>query len=305
MKKIIILVLLLAFLLSCDLSTSLAPEENIGDMAATVNSIMTELPTMEEIATQTEDATSAPTLLAPVPSIDTFDVGTPQPTLHSGTAQATFDPNHGATIETTATMTATITPTFIPGDPRGTLGPYSWVDTYANGNNWPQGNDQYTSVVFEDGFMKLTALTDTYGWRLTYPELKNFYMEANFQTPSCQETDHYGIIFRVPDISTADEGYFYGIQCNGKYFLKVYSEKNMTSLVFAKSSLAILPGKEAVNRLGVMAVDNKITLYINGVLVKEIEDDLFSSGGFGIFVRSVVEKNLSVWVDEIAYWSLP
>ncbi|MGB8253411.1 MAG: family 16 glycoside hydrolase, partial [Anaerolineaceae bacterium] len=187
-----------------------------------------------------------------------------------------------------------------------TLGPPSWIDTYANGNNWPQGNDQFTSVAFDSGFMKLTALTNTGdGWRLTYPTLNNFYLEAKFQTGNCEQSDHFGIIFRVPDINTANQGYFYGIQCDGKYFLKVFAENKMTSIVYAKASTSIFPGKDVVNRLGIMAEGDKLSLYVNGTLVKEISDTHFERGGFGIFVGSDVVKNLTVWVDEIAYWSLP
>lgn len=153
--------------------------------------------------------------------------------------------------------------------------------------------------------MKLSALTDQDGWRLTYPTLTNFYLEANVQTSECEKSDHFGIIFRVPDIKAANQGYFYGIQCDGKYFLKVFAENLMTSIVYAKANSAILTDQNAVNRLGIMAEQDQLTLYINGVKVNQITDTHFLSGGFGIFVGSDETKNLTVSVDEIAYWSLP
>ena len=79
----------------------------------------------------------------------------------------------------------------------------------------------------------------------------------------------------------------------------------MTSIVYAKASPAILTETGAVNRLGVLAESEKLTLFINGTLVKEITDTHFTRGGFGIFVGSDVVPNLTVIVDEIAYWSLP
>ncbi len=308
MKKFSILIIVVFLLLACDLSTSLAPTEDSSDMSATVNSIMTEFPTIESLPTK--KPTSQATLLAPIPLVQTPGVGTLYPTLEQQGAQTTlsttgtaYQPTYGPS--STITITPSITPTFLPEDPRSTLGPPSWIDNYANGNNWPQGIDQYTSVAFESGFMKLTALTDTDGWRLTYPNIVNFYLEAKIQTTDCQGTDHFGIIFRVPDINAADQGYFYGIQCSGKYFLKVFADKQMTSIIYPKSNSAILPGKNVANRLGIMAEGDKISLYVNGMLVNEITDTHFARGGFGIFIGSDVVKNLTAWVDEIAYWSLP
>lgn len=300
MKKTVSLILVFMVLMACDLSSSIVPTEQAEDMAATVNSIMTDFPTIESLPTK--EPTSQPTLLAPIPSGQaTYSGGmqpTPKPTSET---DGTLTPE-GASL---SSRTPTITPTFIPDDPRNSLGPYSWVDSYANGNNWPQGNDKFTSILFENGMMKLTALTDTDGWRLTYPSISNFYLEANFQTLDCEKTDHFGLIFRVPDISSANQGYFYGIQCDGKYFLKVFAENLMTSIVYPKANDAILIDQNAVNRLGVMAEDEKLTLYVNGVMVKEITDTHFTRGGFGIFVGSDVVNNLTVNIDEIAYWSLP
>jgi hypothetical protein len=305
MKKTISLILAFLVLMACDLSSSIVPTEQPDDMAATVNSIMTDFPTIE--SQPTKEPTSQPTLLAPIPSgMATFS-GTFQPTGPAGTPQLTLATDVATTPSGTelSSPTPTITPTFIPDDPRNSLGPYSWVDTYANGNNWPQGSDKFTNTVFENGKMKLTALTDADGWRLTYPSISNFYLEASFQTLDCEKSDHFGLLFRVPDISAANQGYFYGIQCDGKYFLKVFSENLMTSIVYAKANSAILTDQSAVNRLGVMAEGDKLTLYVNGVMVKEVIDPHFTRGGFGIFVGSDVVSNLTVIVDEIAYWSLP
>lgn len=306
MKKYLSILLVILVLLGCDLSTSIVPTEASEDMAATVNSIMTDFPTIESLPTK--EPTSQPTILAPIPSVQTTNSGTILPTTGQGTPQLTPVTTISGTQQSTVaaiTMTPTITPTFLPEDPRTTLGPPSWIDTYANGSNWPLGSDKYASAVVENGTLKMTSLTNANGWRLTYPNITNFYLEAKFQNDTCDKSDHFGIIFRVPDISAANQGYFYGIQCDGKYFLKVFAENVMTSIAYAKASTAITTGKDAVNRLGIMAEGDKLSLYINGVLVKEINDTHFTRGGFGIFVGSDIVRNLTVSVDEIAYWSLP
>jgi hypothetical protein len=54
-----------------------------------------------------------------------------------------------------------------------------------------------------------------------------------------------------------------------------------------------------------MADGKKLSLYANGVLLKEVSDDIHLSGKFGVFVGSVKTPDFTVLVDEMAYWDLP
>jgi hypothetical protein len=64
-------------------------------------------------------------------------------------------------------------------------------------------------------------------------------------------------------------------------------------------------GTEQSNRLGLMVEGKKLSLYVNGVLLEEVADDIHLSGKFGVFVGSVKTPNFTVLVDEMAYWELP
>ena len=88
MKKTISLILVFLVLLACDLSSSIVPTEQPDDMAATVNSIMTDFPTIESLPTK--KPTSQPTLLAPIPSGQATFSGSMLPTGSAGTPQLTF-----------------------------------------------------------------------------------------------------------------------------------------------------------------------------------------------------------------------
>ena len=210
-----------------------------------------------------------------------------------------------ATPNPTATPTTTPTANLADTDPALTLGNPDWTDTMDNGNNWLTGADSYTSVKFESGFMKLTAESEVDGWRLSWPVLTDAYLEAKFLTTDCSGTDHYGIMFSSPYESGTNQGYLFGITCDGSYSLRKWNKPNMTTLENWTESDAINIGDNAQNTLGVLTDEGKISLYINGEKVKEVSDNTFPTGVFGIFINSNNVENLTIWVDQIRYWANP
>jgi len=230
----------------------------------------------------------------------------PKPSL---TPTATNTPT--ITPTPTATATPTNTPTTAPTeplegtDPVLTLGEPDWVNAMNNGDGWPTGFSEYSTIVFEDGYLKLTADTEFDGWRLTWPFLGDSYLEVKLQSPECEGIDHFGVMFRVPANANANKGYLFGITCDGKYNLRRWDGQTMFSLVDWTASDAINTGENAINKLGVMAEGENLALYINGQEIKEITNDVYLEGTFGIFVGGTNVEDLTVWVDEIRYWEIP
>lgn len=233
----------------------------------------------------------------------------PQDTDEPTIAPSDISEPEEATPTPTATNTPlpTTTPTLADTDPAASLGSPDWVDTMDDGDNWPTGFNEYTSIEFEDGFLKLTEETGSIdGWRLSWPYLVDFYLEITLKTPECDTNDHYGIIFRVPENANANKGYLYGINCNGQYSLRLWDGEVMSSLVSWRDNDAIKAGANEVNRLGVMAKGENLTLYINGQKVNEVSSSAYLEGSFGVFVGSGgITEDLTVWVDEIKYWDNP
>jgi len=86
----------------------------------------------------------------------------------------------------------------------------------------------------------------------------------------------------------------------------VWDGETMTNLLTPTESAAILAGSEKENRLGIWARGEKLGLYANGLLLREIEDDTFvKEGSFGIWVGARQTENFTIHVDEIAYWDNP
>ncbi|HLE23089.1 MAG TPA: hypothetical protein VI701_02190 [Anaerolineales bacterium] len=243
----------------------------------------------------------APPATQPQVTVDT-PVATSPP---SATEPPTLPPST-ATTTPSATAPATNTSTPIAGDPRSALGQPTWRDTFSSATGWNLGGDSFTRAEIDDGQFVLTGLSTADGWRLTWPEIETAYLEATIRTGTCQGSDEYGLIFRVPDIHEPNEGYLFGFTCDGRYFLRTWDGEQMNSLVSATTASAIQAGGEKTNRIGVWAEDDELSLYANGTFLVELQDDTFpDEGGFGFFVGARQTVEFTIRSDEIAYWDLP
>lgn len=300
-------------------TATISPEQ----LQTQVNQMLTLMPTSP--AQPQASATAA------LPTVPVEGAG--QPAIMTATATATLALPTDTPVPATATQapaeaTATVAapaptatspsgPTFTPapGDPRSRLGAPSSTDSMDDADTWtwPTGKDKYTSASFGDGRQSVTALTGTDGWRLANPtgvEFGNLYLEGTFRTTTCASTDHYGLIFRVPVLDEADQGYLFGVTCDGRYSLRRWNGKvgvkgEMKWLVNWTANSAIDTGSNKTNRLGAMMVGSRLLLYANGKLLTEVQDATFSSGYFGVFVGSDVTDQLTVQVDEMSYWKNP
>lgn len=210
----------------------------------------------------------------------------------------------------TASPSSTPTVTSTPADPKLTLGTPVYADTFKNGSafdlNSPYSDDA-SEMYIQDGNLVM-ATTKTYSgirWRLTYPTPKDFYVEGTFKTVQCKGDDFYGLVLRSPDYYDG-HGYYFGVTCAGEYYFMKDVSGDDVPLVDWTSDSHILTGTGQENRLGVMAKGNHFSLYINGNLVKELDDDSINTAGhFGVFIASYEQWNMTIYVEEINQWNLP
>jgi hypothetical protein len=304
MKMTIFLILLAALTLGgCNFPTfESEPTESSDDrMATEIAKILTGTPVQILISPTTQGATPS----ADVTPTETVAVIVEEPT-PTPTMTFTLIPT-GETTTPTPTGTAEPSPTatLSENDPALTLGNPDWIDTMDDGDNWPTGVNEYTTIDFENGYLKLTAEKDVDGWRLSWPFLENFYLESKMQTPDCTGTDHYGLMFRVPANANANKGYLFGITCDGKYSLRRWDGTTMHTPIGWTAHEAINKGENSLNKLGIWADGASLALYINGEKVDDLQDNNFPEGSFGIFVGKDNTDDLTVWVDEIRYWLIP
>ncbi|MDZ4160119.1 MAG: family 16 glycoside hydrolase [Anaerolineaceae bacterium] len=212
----------------------------------------------------------------------------------------------------TPTPTSSPTPTVSPEDPVTWLGSPARRDPLESGSGFGLSaagyEDANTSLSIGNGVMvlKSSSASGWRGWRLRPPAIQDFYLEAIYRTVVCSGADVYGIVFRAPDPNYADgQGYYFGVTCDGRYSLTRRAGDGSRVLVNPTSSDALNPGTNQFNRIGAMVKGANIKLYINGKMVRELDDtSITTAGAFGGFIGGF-SGNLTVEMDEIAYWNLP
>lgn len=210
-----------------------------------------------------------------------------------------------------------VVPTLYPSvdDPRNRLGPATSADPLddAKAWNWPTGWDYagYSAAAFQNGSMVITGLKKEAGWRLpSTPAMGDGYVEGTFRMGNCVGQDSYGIIFHVPELKKPDRGIIFSVSCDGSYRLWKWAgakrgKGTFTSLIPWKQSAAIRQGPDQPNRVGVMTLGDEKILYINGYRVDQIKDDSYPVGYFGVMVAASETPGLTIYVDEMAFWSYP
>ncbi len=266
------------------------------DLATRVSGTLTALPAPMTLPPEQPPQATEP------PSPEPSPTATAEPTESPPTETFTPEPSDTPT----ASFTPLATPTPLSGDIRAQLGSPTWRDPLDAGGNWPLGEDDFTRAEVEGGEMALTGLSTTDGWRLTWPEIEDFYLEMSVTTGTCAGADHYGLMLRVPDRHAADRGYLFGFTCDGRYSLRAWDGETMTSLIRATASSSIVAGSDRANRMGVLADGHRLVLYANGTQIDEIDDDTFTDAGvFGVFIGARQTEQFTVRISEIAYWDNP
>lgn len=215
-------------------------------------------------------------------------------------------PTPSATPAPTNTPTALPEPSATPlsSDPVLGLGDPTWQDTFESAEGWALVSDSHSNFEVANGQMVMTSYNADYwnSWALTQPRVEVFYMEAEGSSGTCAGRDRWGLFFRAPDYT---QGYLYGLSCDGRYALWAWNGVQEVYLVDWTDSPHILKGADQVNRIGVKADGNRLSLYANGQLLTEIRDDSYASGRFGLFVAAAETPGYSVKVEKITYWENP
>lgn len=202
----------------------------------------------------------------------------------------------------TPVLTVTETATLSPDDPRTRLGNPDWKETFDKANqNFYQFEDDQKRFAYNDGSLLMLAKNPNgwMSWSMSYPKPKNFYLEATFKTEACSGADQYGMVFRAPDYN---DGYFFGISCDGKFMLRIYSQKG--TLIPWTPNPAIHAGPNQENRIGILAQNDRYAFYANGVLLQQtLESTYMEPGLFGTFIASINTTNFTIRMNEIDLWN--
>jgi heat shock protein HslJ/uncharacterized protein YraI len=217
--------------------------------------------------------------------------------LDDGTAAMSYE-NAGESPVPTPAAAAASEPATVLGTPDG-------VENFDNTNNWTNFDTACFSTEITGGQFVMTANGQAQSacWEFSWPRLDNFYIETTLQMPeSCDPQDRFGLIFRAPD---NNRGYLYGFDCAGQYSLTIWDGQATTVLVPPTANAAIVNTPGGVNVMGLMAFEENISLYANGVYLETVSDYTYlDEGRIGYFVRAATDNPFTVRYDQLKVWVL-
>jgi hypothetical protein len=183
------------------------------------------------------------------------------------------------------------------------LGPATWTDNMDTADNWYLLDTANTKFAGGDGKLVMTAKSPSGAdeWGLSNkPALKDYYLQATFITGgACSGLDHYGLLARAPD---PNKGYVLEFSCDGHYRLYKWDGKNYTALQEWHTTSTIHTGANQTNIMGIWMKGTTLRVYANGFKLAEFTDSTYNQGQFGLVIGSVNTNNLTVNVDQVAYW---
>ncbi|HLC01724.1 MAG TPA: SdrD B-like domain-containing protein [Anaerolineales bacterium] len=250
--------------------------------------------------TTPSEAVPSPT---PEPTQAPEATSTAEPT---ATTEASPTPGSSPTAQASASASVSPIPTLASGDPKAGLGTPSFHDTFQSGGNWPLYEDDHVKFEIADGKLTMTAFNadNRAGWMMPGKGVDS-YIEFVAGTGTCSGLDQYGVVARMSGSDKGYIGYLYGITCDGRYSLRTWDGETMKRLVDWTPSAEILTGSNKVNRIGIKLDGTKISLYVNGKLLKEITSDAYDQGWFGVFIGAGSTANFAVTGTEFSAWELP
>ena len=195
-----------------------------------------------------------------------------------------------ATAQGRATATAQANPyapnggTLVINDPLSSNNKgYGWEEGERDGGFCTFSGGSYHSSIPQNGvFHSCLALATN---------LADFAFEVQATVISGSSS---GIVFRADRATT--HLYYFIIDENGNFYLKVYFDKFGTSSIVASGSSAAIKSSGS-NLIAVVARGSHIDLYVNRQLIRSLSDTTFQSGQVGVVALAgeVAFSNAKVW----------
>lgn len=194
----------------------------------------------------------------------------------------------------TNTPTAFPTPVITPTpDMRPDLGPILFEDDFSDPKAWLLNQSSSGSMAL--GKNELTIAigeTDAYLFSTReQPTFTDFYLEITAEPTLCRDLDEYGVLIRVtPNV----DYYRFSLSCNGQVRLDRVSQGQASSPQPWTPSGSVPPGAPSSSRIGISAIGSELSLFVNGHYQFSVNDPLLTSGGVGVFARSVNKMAVTV-----------
>ena len=155
--------------------------------------------------------------------------------------------------------------------------PEVW-ETYAS----PTG----VELAIERGIYRAFTANPGYVWGLNAQEHTNLVAEVQVTPLTPFQDVGSGVMCRA-DVSNNGDGYYFMINANGYYSIRIGQGNDVAPLIDWQPSEAIHSGID-VNTIRAVCLDNQLAMYVNDELVASINDDTYASGYAGLAVAASI-----------------
>ena len=166
-----------------------------------------------------------------------------------------------------------------------------WQTLQSASGNVAYGTDELTLAIAQPK-ASLFSFRD----KLT---LDNFYLEIDANPSLCQDSDQFGVLFRV---ISAQNYYRYLMTCGGQ--LRLERLINAEASVVQDWTPAVGLASSVTNsyRLGVWASGGDLRFYVNGVFQFNHKEPTLPSGGIGVYGRSMKDNIVTINFSNLEIW---
>ncbi len=156
---------------------------------------------------------------------------------------------------------------------------YVFIDDFeSNSGLWGETEQDNFSIWIEAGELNLQVHKEYFNtWsRFLDREFDDFYLVAHARNVS-GSPGSYGVVFRQQDVNNF---YYFEINDEGSYRLRKRVGDYIDLIPWTASDAIVRDG--GVNSLGVRMVGDKISVYINGKPIANLQDSSFQEGSIGL-----------------------
>jgi hypothetical protein len=239
------------------------------------------------VTTTPEPATPVPPTLEPTATPAVVATSIPAAT------QALTQPVSAVTLQPVELPAMLTTPQALNGpDPMAGVTGQQFAEYFAPPDYWGTGDDADSTVSIANGQMTIVnKKLQSFVWTFNGIKGKDFYSQVFLTTKLCGFGDNYGLVFRAKDDANLD---LFGISCEGRYRLQEISQGKTNTVVDWTDSKYIRKF-ETTNVIGVRAVGDQISLYVNNYYLATVTASANTEGRFGLYVGNIKTPDLTVY----------
>jgi hypothetical protein len=167
--------------------------------------------------------------------------------------------------------------------------------------------EQYSSpngveLGIENGVYRAYTLNEGFVWALNEEQHSDVVLAVEVTPLTTQFGNAYGIMCRA-DVDNNGDGYYFMINANGYYSIRIGQGEDILPLVDWTQSDMVHPEIDQ-NTIGAVCIDDKLAMYVNGELLSEITDSNYESGFTGIAIAAAPNSDVDVAFDNLMIYEV-